>query len=159
MCLWCIRMLSIYWGSQGNPGGDESFVRGQYYMTFERSGSSHINFQKSSVYEPKSVINFPPQFPKLHYWFFSNFTFLASQDALEVMLVTDWLTDWLNHSLDVSIDLTDVTLVTDDTWRRLDRCDSGEWGCLLQTWLMWLWWLRMPSRDLTDVTLVSENAF
>ena len=66
MCLWCIRMLSIYWGSQGNPGGDESFVRGQYYMTFERSGSSHINFQKSSVYEPKSIVDFPLQFPKLH---------------------------------------------------------------------------------------------
>ena len=70
MCLWCIRMLSIYWTSQGNPGGVDSFVRGQYYMTFERSGSSHINFQKSSVYEPKSIVNFPLQFPKLHYSFF-----------------------------------------------------------------------------------------
>ena len=37
--------------------------------------------------------------------------FLASQDALEVTLVTDLLTD----SLDVSIDLTDATLVGDDT--------------------------------------------
>ena len=91
MCLWCIRMLSIYWGSQGNPGGDESFVRGQYYMTFERSGSSHINFQKSSVYEPKSIVDFPLQFPKLHNSFFLNFTFLASQDTLEVMLFTDSL--------------------------------------------------------------------
>ena len=81
-------MLSIYWGSQGNPGGDESFVRGQYYMTFERSGSSHINFQKSSVYEPKSTVDVPLQFPKLHNSFFLNFTFLASQDALEVMLFT-----------------------------------------------------------------------
>ena len=39
------------------------------------------------------------------------FVFLASQDALEVMRVTDSLTD----SLDVSIDFTDVTLVSDDT--------------------------------------------
>ena len=39
------------------------------------------------------------------------YLFLASQDALEVMLVTPWLTDWLM----VSIDLTDVTLVSDDT--------------------------------------------
>ena len=33
--------------------------------------------------------------------------FLASQDAIEGMSVTDWLT--------VSTDLTDVTLVSDDT--------------------------------------------
>ena len=37
--------------------------------------------------------------------------FLASQDAIEVMSVTD--------SLIVSTDLTDVTLVSDDTYRRL----------------------------------------
>ena len=41
--------------------------------------------------------------------------FLASQDAIEVMSVTHWL--------DVSIDLTDVTLVSDDTYRRLYWCD------------------------------------
>jgi len=23
---------------------------------------------------------------------------------------------------------------------RLDWCDSGEWGCLLEIWQMWLWW-------------------
>ena len=45
--------------------------------------------------------------------------FLASQDALEVMRVTDLLTNWL----DVSIDFTDVTLVSDDTYRRLYWCD------------------------------------
>ena len=37
--------------------------------------------------------------------------------------VGHWLTDWL----DVSIDLTNVTLVTDDTWRRLDKYDSSKW--------------------------------
>ena len=41
--------------------------------------------------------------------------FLASQDALEVMLFTDWLTDLLTYSLMVSFDFTDVTLVGDDT--------------------------------------------
>ena len=41
--------------------------------------------------------------------------FLASQDALEVMSVTDSLTD----SVIVRIDLTDVTLVSEDTFRRL----------------------------------------
>ena len=39
------------------------------------------------------------------------FLFLASQDALEVMLFTDSLTYWV----DVSIDWTDVTPVGDDT--------------------------------------------
>ena len=44
--------------------------------------------------------------------------FLASPDALEVIVVTDWLTDLFS----VSTDLTDVTLVSDDTywsWQKL----------------------------------------
>ena len=45
--------------------------------------------------------------------------FLASQDALEVMRVTYWVTE----SLSVSIDFTDVTLVSEDTYRRLYWCD------------------------------------
>ena len=40
---------------------------------------------------------------------------LASQDAIEVMSVTDLLS--------VLIDFTDVTLVSDDTYRRLYWCD------------------------------------
>ena len=44
--------------------------------------------------------------------------FLASQDALEVKLVWDWVS--------VSIDLTDVTLVSDDTFRRLYWCDPDD---------------------------------
>ena len=43
--------------------------------------------------------------------------FLASQDTQEVMLVTDW-------SL---ADFTDVTLVSEDAFWKLDWCDSGEW--------------------------------
>ena len=45
----------------------------------------------------------------------SSPVFLASQDALEVMRVTYSLTNLLS----VSIDFTDVTLVSDDTYRRL----------------------------------------
>ena len=41
--------------------------------------------------------------------------FLASQDAIEVMFVCHWLT--------VRTDLTDVTLVSDYTYRRLYWCD------------------------------------
>ena len=48
--------------------------------------------------------------------------FLASQDALEVMRVTESLTDWVS----VSIDFTDVTLVSDDTYRRLYWCDPDD---------------------------------
>ena len=44
---------------------------------------------------------------------FENFEFSASQDALEVMRVTHSL----SHSLIVSIDFTDMTLVSDDTYR------------------------------------------
>ena len=68
------------------------------------------------------------EFPKMSF-------FLASQDALGVMLLTDWLM--------VSIDLTDVTLVSDDTERGLDWCDSGEHRCFPVTWLMLLWWVRI----------------
>ena len=45
----------------------------------------------------------------------NNTEFLASQDALEVMLFTYWVSEWVRHLLMVSIDLTDVTLVSDDT--------------------------------------------
>ena len=48
--------------------------------------------------------------------------FLASQDAIEVMWVTYWLTEWVI----VRIDLTDVTLVSDDTYRRLYWCDPDD---------------------------------
>ena len=76
-------------------------------------------------------------------------------------------------------DLTDVTLVSGDTFLRLDWCDSGEWGYLLETWLVWLWCViipyllsyhifchtfwrfdsLIPKEDLADVTLVSEDTF
>ena len=46
--------------------------------------------------------------------------FLASQDAIEVMYVSEWLSEWVI----VSIDLTDVTLVSDDTFRRIYWCES-----------------------------------
>ena len=49
-----------------------------------------------------------------------KYIFLASQDALEVMRVTHSLTNWVSFS----IDLTDVTLVSDYTYRRLYWCDS-----------------------------------
>ena len=49
------------------------------------------------------------------YTIIKTWDFLASQDALEVMRVTDWLS--------VSIDFTDVTLVSDDTYRRVYWCD------------------------------------
>ena len=67
--------------------------------------------------------------------------FLASQDALELMLFTDWLTYWVM----VSIDLTDVTLVSDDTFRRLG------------TWVTHDHLSSVIESNLTDVTLVSDD--
>ena len=43
MCLWYIRMVSIFNGAQGNPGGDESFAKGQYCIFTERSGSADMD--------------------------------------------------------------------------------------------------------------------
>ena len=44
MCLWYMRMGSIYNGAQGHPGGDESFANGQYCIYTKRSGSTDMNF-------------------------------------------------------------------------------------------------------------------
>ena len=47
---------------------------------------------------------------------------LASQGGLEVMRAREWVTEWVS----VSIDFTDVTLVSDDTHRRLYWCDPDD---------------------------------
>ena len=49
-------------------------------------------------------------------------SFLASQDAIEVMRVSHWVSE----SLSISIDFIDVTLVSDYTYRRLYWCDSDD---------------------------------
>ena len=49
------------------------------------------------------------------------FVFLASQDALEVMLVSQWVSE----SLTLRTELTDVTLVSEDTYWGLYWQDSG----------------------------------
>ena len=55
-----------------------------------------------------------------------SIVFLASQDALEVMRDTHWVTESLSHLLSVSVDFTDVTLVSDDTYRILYWCDPDD---------------------------------
>ena len=42
--------------------------------------------------------------------------FLASQDALEVIV---WVSEWVSESVTLSTELTDVTLVSEDTYWRL----------------------------------------
>ena len=64
-------------------------------------------------------------------------------------------TYWLAYSL---ISLMWPLWVNDTFWR-LYWCHSGVWVYLLQTWLVWLWWVMILPGDLTDVTLVSEDAF
>ena len=55
------------------------------------------------------------------------FVFLASPDALEVIVVTDLLTYSLTQS------------------------------ALVLTWLMWPWWVMIHIEDLTDVALAIED--
>ena len=66
----------------------------------------------------------------VHYFcLFASFAwklYLASQDAPEVMRVTEWLSDWVTDWVSVSIDFTDVTLVSDDTYRRLYWSDPDD---------------------------------
>ena len=85
-----------------------------------------------------------------------------------------WLQRKVSLNIIISTSITVITIIFSVTRRsrsnvseslshsmmvsRLYWCDSGEWGCLLETWLMWLWWVRMPSRDLTDATLLSDDA-
>ena len=53
MCLWSMRMVSIYNGAKGNPGVDESFAKGQYCIYTERSGSADMDFPE--VVSPPST--------------------------------------------------------------------------------------------------------
>ena len=57
--------------------------------------------------------------------FYFSLSFLASQDALEVMRVTDWVTYWVTNS------------------------------ALALTLLMWPWWVMIPIEDFTDVILIT----
>ena len=50
--------------------------------------------------------------------------FLESKDAQEVTLVSQLDSEWVSQGTDR--DFTDVTLVSEDTYQRLDWCDPGE---------------------------------
>ena len=64
---------------------------------------------------------------KLFLWFLS--WFLASWDAIE----PTWVTESVSESVTLRTELTDVTLVSEDTYCRLYRWDSGDW------WYSWRW--------------------
>ena len=57
------------------------------------------------------------------------------EDLTEVTLAIE---DTDEDEEDDEEDLTDVTLVSDDTYWRLDWCDPGEWWYQSKTWLMLL---------------------
>ena len=76
--------------------------------------------------------------------------FLASQDALEVMRVTEWLSNWVS----VSIDFTDVTLVSDDTYRRLYWCDLDDPDESYLVMKAIQWW-KLPSVESYQVMKVT----
>ena len=54
--------------------------------------------------------------------------FLSSQDALKVMLVSQWVSESVSHTVEPS-------------------------------WLMWPWWVKIPTEDFTDETLVINDSF
>ena len=70
-------------------------------------------------------------------------SFLASPDALEVM--------WVSDLLSVSTDLTDVTLVIDGTYWRLDWCYSSNEDTDEDD--------EDDEEDLSDVTLESDDTY
>ena len=84
---------------------------------------------------------------------FPNNTVLFSITRRSRSDVSDWLTEW---SL---ADFTDVTLVSEDAFYRIDWYDSGEWGYLLETWLMLAWWVMITKEDFIYVTLASDDTF
>ena len=59
-----------------------------------------------------------------------SWSFLASQDALEVI---GSLSEWVSELLTLRTELTDVTLVSEDTYWRLYQWDSCDW------WYSWRW--------------------
>ena len=54
--------------------------------------------------------------------------FLSSQDALKVMLVSQWVSESVSHTVEPS-------------------------------WLMWPWWVKIPTEDFPDKTLVINDTY
>ena len=81
----------------------------------------------------------------------------------DLTVVTQAIEDTDEDDEDDEEDLTDVTLVSDDTYWRLDWCLLLQLRILMKmikmtkkTWLMWPWWVMIPF-DLIDVTLAIEE--
>ena len=86
--------------------------------------------------------------------------FLASPDALEVIVVPYSLTywtlglTWLMWPWWVMIpigNLTEINLAIEDTDEVMKMMKMMQ--MMKKTWLMWPWWVMIPIDDLTDVTL------
>ena len=71
----------------------------------------------------------PIFFCPTHLYFVPPIFSATPQDALEVIFVTQWVNEWVRER---------------QHW--FDWCDSCEWGYLLETWPMWLWCVRIPTR-------------
>ena len=69
---------------------------------------------------PFQICSLPPSAPspspRVWHFGFETFPFLASQDALEVIVS---VSQWVSESLTLRSELTDVTLVSEDTYWRL----------------------------------------
>ena len=104
-----------------------------FISQYRLSGSSMVTSDPAA---PKAVLVhlllifshlFSSSFIFFPFLFHLQFSFLASPDALEVIVVTDSLTHLLTES------------------------------ALALTWLMWPWWVMIPIEDLTDVALAIED--
>ena len=85
-------------------------------------------------------VNYSKKFFQLWGLFWALFyLFLASPDAQEVIVVSQWVSE------SELADLTDVTLVSDDTFRRLGK------------WVTHDHLSSVIESNLTDVTLVSDD--
>ena len=78
--------------------------------------------------------------------------FLASQDALEVMLVSESVSE----SLTLRTELTDVTLVSEDTYWGLYWQDSGNndtYGCGVREIVVMIMEVNKVADEVTDMEI------
>ena len=87
----------------------------------------------TNLYKPPRPLWANARFSRLPIQFYDPVPFLASQDALEVMLVSEWVSQWVSHSK-----------------KQVDWCDPGEWRYLLKTLLMRLWRLMIHMKMMLE---------
>ena len=103
--------------------------------------------------------NTPNFLPSLHQFVFfllKMFFFRLSHDGAISPLESNGLLKSKETIISLDYVIFSVTRRSrSDAVHSLTYSLTTSWLAL--TWLMWLWWVRIPSGDLTDVTLVSDD--